>query len=193
MSENRGDSWVALSGDLTRNERRVDLPLMNQKWGWNSNWDVYAMSNYNTIMAIAESPKKEGLIYVGTDDGLIQITENNGKSWRKIDVEDLPGVPERAFINDIKADRFDADTVYIALDHHKSGDYKPYLLVSKNRGRSWRSISKGIPDKHLVWRFLQDPKNPDLFYIGTEFGAFFSVDAGKKLGEIQRWSTDYRG
>ena len=101
-SDNRGDSWTPISNDLTLNQERMKLPIMEKTWSWDSPWDVYAMSNYNTITSISESPKKEGLIYIGTDDGIIQITEDGGKSWRKIEVGSLPGVPKTAFVNDIK-------------------------------------------------------------------------------------------
>jgi hypothetical protein len=99
------------------------------------------MSDYNTITSLAESPLKEGLLYAGTDDGLIQVSEDGGENWRRIEVGSLPGVPATAFINDIRADLHDADTVYVALDNHKYGDFKPYLLVSRNRGRSWESLA----------------------------------------------------
>ncbi|NCZ62630.1 MAG: hypothetical protein EBY62_02195, partial [Cellvibrionales bacterium] len=103
----------------------------------------------------AESPIAEGLLYAGTDDGLIQISQDGGNRWRQIEVGSLPGVPKTAFVNDIRADLHDADTVYVALDNHKYGDFKPYLLVSRNRGKSWKSITEGIPERHLVWRVVQ--------------------------------------
>lgn len=177
-SEDRGDDWTAISGDLTRNEDRMFLPLMDQTWSWDAPWDLFAMSDYNTITSLAESPVEEGLLYAGTDDGLIQVSENGGDSWRKMEVGSLPGVPDKAFINDIRADLHDADTVYVALDNHKSGDFKPYILVSRNRGRSWTSITSGIPDRHLVWRLVQDHVKPELMFAGTEFGVFMTLDAG---------------
>ncbi|MEO1233675.1 MAG: glycosyl hydrolase, partial [Myxococcota bacterium] len=179
-SENRGDTWTAISGDLTRNEDRWVMPHMGRKWSWDAPWDIWAMSVYNTITSLAESPKQSGLIYAGTDDGLIQISSNGGESWRRIDVSTLPGVPKKAFVNDIKADLFDANTVYVALDNHKNGDFKPYLYVSRDRGKTWRSMVGNLPDRHLVWRLVQDHEQPNLFFLGTEFGVFFSVDAGKK-------------
>jgi photosystem II stability/assembly factor-like uncharacterized protein len=179
-SDDRGDSWEAVSGDLTKNEERMVLPIMDKTWSWDSPWDVNAMSNYNTITSLAESPITEGLIYAGTDDGLIQITDDGGNSWRKTEVGQLPGVPATAFVNDIKADLFDANTVYIALDNHKHGDLSPYLLKSTNRGKSWRSIKGNIPDSTLVWRFVQDHINPDLCFVGTEFGIYFTLDGGEK-------------
>jgi hypothetical protein len=134
---------------------------------------------YSTITSLSESPKVDGLIYAGTDDGLIQVSENGGESWRSMEVGSLPGVPKTAFINDIRADLHDADTVYVALDNHKYGDFKPYLLVSRNRGRSWSSITEGIPDRHLVWRLVQDHERADLMFVGTEFGVFMTLNGGK--------------
>ncbi len=177
-SENRGDSWIAISGDLTRNQERITLPIMDHTQSWDSPWDMDAMSNYNTITSLAESPLKEGLIYAGTDDGLIQITEDGGKNWRKVEAGRLPGVPKTAFVNDIKADLFDVNTVYIALDNHKFGDLHPYLLKSSNRGKSWRSIKSNIPDRTLVWRLVQDHIKPNLLFVATEFGIYFSIDSG---------------
>jgi photosystem II stability/assembly factor-like uncharacterized protein len=179
-SDNRGDSWKPISGDLTRNQERFTLPIMDNNWSWDSPWDVYAMSNYNTITSLAESPLMEGLIYAGTDDGLINITEDGGKNWKRIEVGSLPGVPKRAFVNDIKADLFDANTVYIALDNHKYSDFNPYLLKSTDRGKSWISIKSNLPDRTLVWRLVQDYVNPNLLFAATEFGVYFTIDGGKK-------------
>ncbi|MFL2492104.1 MAG: WD40/YVTN/BNR-like repeat-containing protein [Luminiphilus sp.] len=178
-SEDRGDSWTPISGDLTRNEERFSMPIMGATQSWDSPWDMYAMSNYNSITSLAESPLEAGLLYAGTDDGLIHVSQDDGGSWRSIEVGSLPGVPDRAFINDIRADLHDADTVYVALDNHKYGDFSPYLLVSKNRGRSWKKITSGIPDRHLVWRLVQDHVRPELMFAATEFGVFATFDAGK--------------
>ena len=179
-SDNRGDSWTAISGDLTRNQERVTLPIMDQTWSWDAAWDVDAMSNYNTITSLAESPLQEGLIYAGNDDGLIHVTEDGGQNWRKIEVGDLPGVPATAFVNDIKADLYDANTVYVALDNHKFGDLKPYLLKSTNKGKRWRSIKGNIPNRTLVWRIVQDHVNSNLLFAATEFSIYFTIDGGTK-------------
>jgi len=184
-SDDRGDSWRAVSGDLTRNQERVLLPLMGRQWSWDSPWDMGAMSDYNTITSLAESPQAEGLLYAGSDDGLIQCSEDGGESWRRVEVGSLPGVPATAFINDIKADLHDAGTVYVALDNHKYGDFTPYLLKSTDRGRSWRSIAGDLPDKHLVWRLVQDHVKPGLLFAGTEFGIFFTVDGGEKWVKLE--------
>ncbi len=178
-SDDRGDSWTAISPDLTRDEDRMLLPLMDQTWSWDAPWDMYAMSDYNTVTSLAESPLAEGLLYAGTDDGLIQISQDGGNQWRAIEVGSLPGVPKTAFVNDIRADLHDADTVYVALDNHKYGDFKPYLLVSRNRGKSWKSITEGIPDRHLVWRVVQDHEKAGLLFAGTEFGVFVTLNGGE--------------
>ena len=99
------------------------------------------------------------MIYAGTDDGIIQVTENGGTSWRKIELSSIPGIPAASFINDIKADLFDVNTVYAALDNHKTGDYAPYLIKSTDKGKTWQSIRSNLPDRTLVWRIVQDHLN----------------------------------
>lgn len=175
-SRDRGDSWEAISGDLTRDQDRTRLPVMGRTWSFDSPWDLLAMSKFNTVTSLSESPLVEGLVYAGTDDGIIQVTEDGGSNWRRID--ELPGVPDNFFVNDIKADLHDADTVYVVVDHHKNGDYSPYVLRSTNRGRSFRSIAGNLPERHILWRIVQDHVNPDLMFLGSEFGLFFTVDSG---------------
>eukprot|EP00657_Telonema_sp_P-1_P004185 TRINITY_DN19669_c0_g1_i1.p1 TRINITY_DN19669_c0_g1~~TRINITY_DN19669_c0_g1_i1.p1 ORF type:complete len:126 (+),score=48.98 TRINITY_DN19669_c0_g1_i1:1-378(+) len=104
--------------------------MMDRTWSREAGWDLYAMSDYHTIANVAESPVDENILYVGTDDGLIQVTTDGGQNWTRYEIGKIKGVPERAYVNDIRADRFDADTVYAALDNHKEGDYKPYLIKS---------------------------------------------------------------
>ncbi len=179
-SENRGDEWKAISGDLTKNELRIATPLMDGTQSWDAAWDFNAMSNYNTITSLAESPKQEGLIYAGTDDGTIQVTEDGGNNWRKVDFGKIPGLPKTAFVNDIKADLFDAGTVYVSFDNHKYGDFSPYLYKSTDKGKSWKSISSNIPDRTLIWRLVQDHVKPELMFCATEFGVYFTINAGEK-------------
>ncbi|MDJ0908196.1 MAG: hypothetical protein QNI99_03315 [Woeseiaceae bacterium] len=175
-SEDYGDTWTAISPDLTRNELRTRMPIMDRTWSYDASWDLYAMSMYNTIVNVSQSPLDEDLIYVGTDDGIVQVTEDGGANWRRIDR--LPGVPNRFFVNDIKADLHDPDTVYVVVDDHKSGDFAPYILKSENRGRSWSSIASNLPERHILWRVVQDHVEPDLLFVGSEFGVFFTVDGG---------------
>ncbi|NGP76137.1 glycosyl hydrolase [Balneolaceae bacterium YR4-1] len=184
-SENRGDSWTAISPDLTRDQERITLPIMGKQRSWENPWDVGAMSNYNTITSIGESPIDENLIYAGTDDGIIQVTEDGGENWRKIEVGSIRGIPSTAFVNDIKADHHDANTVYVALDNHKYGDFNPYLIKSTDRGRSWTSITGNLPDRNLVWRMVQDHVNKDLLFAATEFGIFFTIDGGNEWVELK--------
>ena len=182
-SENRGDSWEPVSGDLTRNEERLDLPIMGRRHGFDNSWDFGAMSNYNTITSVSESPVREGLIYVGTDDGIIQVTTNGGDSWRKISVTKL-GLPERTFINDIKADNFDANTVYVSLDNHKEGDFNPYLYKSTDLGETWISISSNLPKRNLIWRLVQDHVAKDLMFCATETAIYVTLNGGKKWQKV---------
>lgn len=183
-SDDRGDNWTAISGDLTRDEDRMRLPIMGRQWSWEAGWDVYAMSNYNTISALAESPVDENVIYAGTDDGLIQVTTDGGETWTETEAGSLGGIPDRAYINDFEPSRFEAGTVYMALDHHKEGDFSPYLMRSDNHGRSWRMITDGLPENGPVWRIVQDHENPDLLFVGTDFGVYFTLDGGDNWIEL---------
>ena len=179
-SDNRGDSWTPISKDLTKNEERITLPIMGKQQSWDAAWDVYAMSTYNTITSLSESPLDENILYAGTDDGIIQYTKNGGQTWIKQLVSSLPNVPASAFVNDIKADLHNSNTVYVALDNHKFGDYKPYLLKSINGGKSWKSITNGIPENTMVWRIVQDHVNPNLLFLATEYGIYVSLNQGEK-------------
>lgn len=184
-SDNRGDSWTAISGDLTRDEDRMQMPLLGQTWSWDAQWDFNAMSIYNTITSLAESPLEEGLIYAGTDDGIVQVTEDGGANWRKIEAKQMPGVPATAFVNDIKADLHDANTVYVSLDNHKYGDFTPYLMKSTDRGKNWKSITGNIPDRHLIWRMVQDHEKANLLFAATEFGIYFTLDGGAYWSKLK--------
>jgi len=176
-SESRGDDWEPISGDLTRNEERITLPIKGRQQSWDNAWDVGAMSNYNTITSLSESPIQEGLLYAGTDDGFIQVSENGGDSWRAIPVTNL-GLPARSFVNDIKADLYDVNTVYVALDNHKEGDFNPYLYKSTDKGLTWKSISNNIPKRTLVWRMVQDNVKKNLLFAATEYGVYTSLNGG---------------
>lgn len=184
-SDNRGDSWTPISGDLTKNGNRMHQPVMGRTWSVEAGWDIYAMSEFHTIANFSESPVDENILWAGTDDGQIQVTKDGGKNWKKIDLSDIKGIPETAYVNDIRADLYDANTVYVALDNHKYGDFKPYLIKSSNLGKKWTSLADDLPEKHLVWRIVQDHVKKELMFIGTEFGIFFTVDGGKKWVELE--------
>ena len=185
-SDNRGDKWTAISGDLTRNQNRIELPIMGKQQSIDNAWDLNAMSNFNTITSIAESPVKKDLLYIGTDDGLIHVSSDGGGNWSKSEVSSaLPGCPKRAYVNNIVADLYDENTVYVALDNHKEGDYKPYLYMSTNMGKSWKPISNNLPNRNLVWRIVQDHVDKDLMFIGTEFGIYFTKNGGQKWTQLK--------
>jgi len=183
-SDDRGDSWRTISGDLSKQQNRLEKKMMGRTWGIDAVWDLWAMSNYGNVTSLAQSPKDEKLIYAGTDDGLVQVTQDGGETWRAIEVGDLPDIPEFSFVNDIKADLHDVDTVYVVLDNHKAGDFSPMIVKSEDRGKKWRNISGDLPDRHLVWRLVQDHVNPQLLFAGTEFGVFFSLNGGEKWTKL---------
>jgi hypothetical protein len=111
------------------------------------------------------------------------VTEDGGQTWRKVDR--IYGVPEEAFVNDIKADLHDVDTVYAVFDHHKTGDFKPYLMKSNDRGETWHSIIGDLSDRQILWRFAQDHVKPNLYFLGAEFGLYFSLDGGDKWIQLK--------
>ena len=184
-SEDRGDSWQTISNDLTQNIKRIQTTFYGKKQKWDNAWDMYAMSNYSTITSLSESPIKEGLIYIGTDDGIIQVTEDGGSKWRKVNFDKIKGLPKTAFVNDIKADLHNENIVYATFDNHKYGDFSPYLFKSKDKGKTWKSISNNIPDRTLLWRIVQDHKNPDLLFLGTEFGVYFTNQKNHKWVKLK--------
>ncbi len=182
-SDDRGDSWTPISPDLTRQIDRNTLKVMGRVWGVDSVAKNASTSFYGNIVSLSESPRQEGVIYAGTDDGLIQVTEDGGKSWRKIDR--FPGVPDRTYVSRIDASRHDAQTVYAAFDNHQMGDFKPYLLKSGDRGRTWTSIAGDLPARGSVYALAEDPVKKDLLFAGTEFGVFFTPDGGRKWVQLK--------
>jgi photosystem II stability/assembly factor-like uncharacterized protein len=175
-SENQGNSWTPISKDLTTNTNRYELKTLdNRVWSVDDLHDTGAMSKYATLTSISESPKVEGLLYTGSDDGLVHVSEDGGQNWRK---SALPKVPERSFINDIEASNHDANTVFAIADAHKFGDYSAYLFMSADRGRTWKSIAGDLPSNTIVWVIKQDHVDENLLFIGTEYGIYFSPNKG---------------
>jgi photosystem II stability/assembly factor-like uncharacterized protein len=175
-SEDRGDTWTPISPDLSRGEDRNRREVMGAVWTVDAVWKNVFTSPYGTIVALDESPLAEGLLYVGTDDGLIQVSEDDGGSWRTTD--QFPGVPEKTYVADVLASRHDANTVFAVFNNHKEGDFKPYVYKSTDRGRSWRSITGDLPDRHVTWSIQQDHVDANLLFVATELGLFFTVDGG---------------
>jgi photosystem II stability/assembly factor-like uncharacterized protein len=175
-SDDRGDTWKAISGDLTRQIDRNKLPVMGKVWEPDAVAKNASTSFYGNIVALTESPKKEGLIYVGTDDGLVQVTHDGGQTWTKY--EKFVSLPDMTYVSRLAASQHDVNTVYAAFDNHKNEDFKPYLLKSTDAGKTWTSIAGNLPENGTVLAFAEDAVNANLLFAGTEFGAFFTVDGG---------------
>ncbi|HEU4713081.1 MAG TPA: hypothetical protein VFS76_16035 [Pyrinomonadaceae bacterium] len=182
-TDDRGDSWQLVSGQLSRDLDRDKLPVMGKVWGIDAVAKNASTAFFGNASALAESPKKEGLIYVGTDDGLVQVTEDGGKNWRKIDK--FPGVGDMAYVSRIIASNHDANTAYVSFDNHQNNDFKPYLLKTTDAGRTWTSLSSNLPKNGPVLAIAEDHVNPNLLFTGTEFGLWFSIDGGQKWIQLK--------
>lgn len=176
-SDDRGDSWQVISPDLTRQIDRNELEVMGQLWSDNAIALHDGTSKYGSIVGLHESALMEGLLYAGTDDGVIQVTEDGGQNWRA--VKYFSGVPDMSLIEDLHASHHDVDTAYAVIDNHKRGDFRPYVLKSRDRGRSWDLISSDLPEIGSAHTITEDPVNPKLLFVGTEAGVFASVDGGE--------------
>lgn len=181
-SDDRGGSWTPISGDLTQGLSRYDQKFFGRVWSVDALHDNGAMSKYATTTAIAESPLREGTLVVGTDDGLVQVTTDGGRSWRRAAA--IPGLPALSFVNDVEMSLHDADTLYVVADNHKNGDFKPYVFESTDLGRTWRSMAGDLPAGEIVWALQQDHVRPELFFLGTERGLWFSLDRGTRWHKL---------
>jgi photosystem II stability/assembly factor-like uncharacterized protein len=176
-SDDRGQTWQVISDDLTAGIDRNKWPVMGKYWSIDAVQKDISTSLYGTIISMDESPVKENLLYIGTDDGLIRVTEDIGKNWRK--VEQFPGIPENTYVSDVMASRFDENVVYASFDNILRDDFKPYILKSTDKGKSWVPISGNLPENGTVHCLQQDYLNPELIFAGTEFGVYFTIDDGK--------------
>lgn len=175
-SDDRGNSWEVISDDLTSQTDRNSWPVMDHYWSYDAVQKDVSTSLWGTGVSLCESPLDENLLYAGTDDGVVSITENGGGTWRS--VKSFPGVPEYSYVSDLMADRFDADIVYATFNNEKRDDFKPYVLKSTDRGRTWTSISSNLPENGMVHTLQQDTEVPGLLFAGTEFGFYFSLNGG---------------
>jgi photosystem II stability/assembly factor-like uncharacterized protein len=182
-SDDRGASWTAISGDLTRQLDAAAIPIMGKVWPRDAVAFNQATTTLSTITALDESPLLEGLIYAGTDDGLIQVTEDGGVNWRK--VETFPGVAEYAYVTDVFASPRDANTVFATLNNYQRGDFKPYVVKSTDRGRTWSSIAGNLPARSGAWSIVQDHVDGDLLFAGMEFGVWVTVDGGATWTQLK--------
>lgn len=183
-SDDRGQSWREVSGDLTRGIDRNKLPVMGKIWPMDAVAKNASTTPYGNIVAIAESPLDENLLYAGTDDGLVHVSTNGGESWTKY--SSFQGVPDMTYVNEIIASAHDKNTVYVAFNNHKRGDFKPYLLKSSNLGQSWSSINANLPERGSVYAIAEDPEARNLLFVGTEFGCYVTLDGGKYWKELSK-------
>lgn len=181
-SENQGDSYTPASGDLTRALARDTFTVMGRKWGADAvNKHLYT-NDLSVGTALDESTLKEGLIYAGTDDGLIQVTENGGRAWRA--TGSFPGVPEFTFVSSVIASRHDTNTVYATFNNMLRGDFAPYVARSTDRGRTWTSIRANLPDRDQLWTIAEDHVDRNILFVGTEHTAWVTIDGGKSWRQL---------
>ncbi len=182
-SEDRGDSWEGISPDLSRGEDRNQREVMGKIWSPEAVWKNVFTSPYGTIVSLSESPIQEGLLVVGTDEGLIQISTNGGQSWQKID--QISGIPRKAYVADVFCSQHDKQVIYAVFNNHKEGDYRPYIAKSTNSGVSWTLITQGIEAPHACWSIVEDHLSPNLLFAATEYGIFCSINGGENWTQMK--------
>ncbi len=180
-SDDRGDSWTKISGDLTTGVDRNTLPVMGKVWGIDTVAKNRSTSFYGSIVALDESPLEEGVLYVGTDDGLVQVTRDGGQTWTRTD--QVGKAPKGSYVHDLTASLHEQGVVYATLDNRKQNDLAPYVYVSRDYGKSWKSITGDLPERGTAFSIRQDHVDSDLLFLGTEFSVFFTRD-GKQWIEL---------
>lgn len=181
-SDDQGNTWKEISGDLTQQIDRNQLPIMGRSWSMDAVARNQSTSIYGNLVALDESPVQENLLYVGSDDGIMHRSTDAGGKWTKL--ENFPGVPKNTYVNMIVASRHNANTVYVAFNNHKNGDFKPYLLKSTDQGNTWTAIQGNLPERGSVYSIAEDPVKPGLLFAGTEFGCYFSPNDGKNWYQL---------
>ncbi|MGQ9819763.1 MAG: WD40/YVTN/BNR-like repeat-containing protein [Candidatus Kapaibacteriales bacterium] len=182
-SDDKGQSWKPISQDLTRQIDRNKLPVMDKVWSPDAIAKHASTSFYGNIVAFDESPLDENLLIAGTDDGLIQITTDGGNTWTKI--EKFPNVPETTYVSDVFASNHNRNVFYVTFDNHKNADFKPYVLLTTDLGKTWMHISSNLPENGSVYTIVEDFIDQNLLFVGTEFGLFVSTNAGKEWVQLK--------
>jgi len=182
-SDNRGDEWKCISPDLSRGIDRNQLKVMGRIQSSDAVMKNKSTTMYGNIVALDESPLQEHLLYVGTDDGLIHVSQDAGLNW--VAVDNIKGVPENTYVNSLVASKHDPNKVYAVFNNHKRGDFKPYVFVSYDKGISWESISYKFPVKQSVYDLVEDHVSKDLLFVGTELGVYFSPNSGQEWKQLK--------
>ena len=182
-SDDRGNNWEVISDDLTGQINRNELKVMDRVWGIDAVSKNGSTSPYGTIVAFHESSINENLLVVGTDDGFVQVTTDGGSNWKTI--SNIPGAPSRSYVNAVLASQHDENTVYVVFNHHKYGDFKPYVFKSSDLGSTWTSIASNLPERGSVYTIAEDHVDGNLLFTGTEFGVFFSPDKGSEWKQLK--------
>jgi photosystem II stability/assembly factor-like uncharacterized protein len=182
-STDRGDSWTAISPDLTTNANRDTIVTMGVRGSEINIARNDGISQWPAIVALAESPRQAGLYYAGTDDGNVQMSRDNGKTWTNI-TSRLPGFPARSFVSRVVPSKYDAGTVYVSVDNHRENDYGPHAWVSKDFGATFARITNGLAGE-VTRTLTEDLKNPNVLYAGTETGIFLSLDKGQNWRRLK--------
>ncbi len=175
-TDSKGSEWTAISGDLSRQIDRNKLEVMGAVQSVDAVAKNQSTDIFGQLTSIAESRLDPNVLYVGTDDGLIQVTANGGKSWTMIDK--LGGAPEQSYVHQIITSWHDKNTAYVCFNHHRYGDFKPYLFKTSDGGKTWKSISSNLPERGSVYSIAEDHIDANLLFTGTEFGVYFSNDGG---------------
>jgi photosystem II stability/assembly factor-like uncharacterized protein len=182
-SDDRGSSWEVISDDLTSGTDRNTWPVMDRYWSWDAVVKDVSTSLFGTGVSFCESPLDKDLLYAGTDDGVLSVTEDGGENWRKI--MSFDGIPAYTYISDIMADKYDVNTVYVSFDNRKRDDFKPYILKSTDKGNSWQPVVANLPENQTVHTLEQDHVVQSLLFAGTEFACFFSLNGGEEWTELK--------
>jgi photosystem II stability/assembly factor-like uncharacterized protein len=182
-SANRGDAWTRLGPDLTRQLNRDSLPVMGKIWPRDAIARHQGTAEYGNISTIDESPVKQGVLYVGTDDGVVSVSRDGGATWTKY--MKFPGVPDQTYVSRVVASRFREGTVYATMDNHRNNDFKPYVLQSDDYGAHWKSITGNLPVNGSVQVIREGYNEPSLLFVGTEFGAFYSPTQGTQWTQLK--------
>ena len=182
-TDDQGNTWKVISGDMSRGIDRNKIPVMGRVWSVDAVSKNQSTDVFGQLTTIAESPLDENILYAGTDDGLIHVTTDGGKDWTKID--NIPGVPAQTYVNKIIASSKNKNVAYVAFNHHRYGDFKPYLFKTTDAGKTWTAIQNNLPARGTVYCVAEDNVNPNLLFAGTESGVYFSIDGGAKWIQLK--------